>query len=161
MPVSRLRSRAMEETWTSRDLPVLDAVVQLLDESPGGLLLGQQVVERTGMDPVDVERAVWALRPGASWDSGPRARAWSTSSPPGLLRPLSKKRIRNRSVGYSRLPATSAARPRRSLSTSSLRCSSTGSRTDRARFEPSTYNYAHGRRRACSWHGRQQPYPAG
>jgi hypothetical protein len=54
----------MEETWTSRDLPVLDAVVQLLDESPGGLLLGQQVVERTGMDPVDVERAVWALSPG-------------------------------------------------------------------------------------------------
>ncbi len=53
----------MEETWTSRDLPVLDAVVQLLDESPGGLLLGQQVVRCTGMDRADVERAVWALSP--------------------------------------------------------------------------------------------------
>jgi hypothetical protein len=53
----------MEETWSSRDLPVLDAVVQLLEESPGGLLLGEQVVKRTGMDPADVERAVWALNP--------------------------------------------------------------------------------------------------
>jgi hypothetical protein len=53
----------MEETWASRDLPVLDAVVRLLDESPGMMLLGQQVVERTGMDPADVERAVWALNP--------------------------------------------------------------------------------------------------
>jgi hypothetical protein len=57
-----LRSRAMEETWTSRDLPVLDAIAQLLDESPGGIF-GSRVVERTGMDPADVERAVFALSP--------------------------------------------------------------------------------------------------
>ncbi len=53
----------MEETWYSRDLPVLDTVVQLLDESPGGSLLGEQIVKRAGMDPADVERAVWALSP--------------------------------------------------------------------------------------------------
>lgn len=53
----------MEETWASRDLPVLDVVVELFDERPGGWLLGQQVVERTGMDRTDVERAVWALSP--------------------------------------------------------------------------------------------------
>jgi hypothetical protein len=53
----------MEETWSSRDLPVLDTVVQLLDEFPGGSLLGGQIVKRTRMDPSDVERAVWALSP--------------------------------------------------------------------------------------------------
>lgn len=53
----------MEDTWAKRDLPVLDAVVELFDECPGNWLLGQQVVERTGMDRKDVERAVSALSP--------------------------------------------------------------------------------------------------
>ena len=53
----------MEQTWNSRDLPVLDAVVSLLDESPGDLLLGEAVVERTGMDRGAVGSALYALSP--------------------------------------------------------------------------------------------------
>jgi hypothetical protein len=53
----------MEDTWAGRELPVLDAVVRLLDESRSEMLLGQQVVECTGLDPDDVERAVRALSP--------------------------------------------------------------------------------------------------
>jgi hypothetical protein len=53
----------MEETWAGRDLPVLDAVVQLFEEYPRGPLLGQKVVDRMDMDRADVERAVWALSP--------------------------------------------------------------------------------------------------
>jgi hypothetical protein len=53
----------MEQTWNSRDLPVLDAVVSLFDESPGDLLLGEAVVERTGMDRGAVGSALYALSP--------------------------------------------------------------------------------------------------
>jgi hypothetical protein len=53
----------MEETWTSRDLPGLDAVVQLLEQSLGGFLLGRRIEEHTGMDSADVKRAVLALSP--------------------------------------------------------------------------------------------------
>lgn len=53
----------MEETWNSRDLPVLDAVVTLLDESPGGMLLGRAIAERTAMDDRTVESALYALSP--------------------------------------------------------------------------------------------------
>jgi hypothetical protein len=53
----------MEETWNSRDLPVLDAVVSLLDESPSGLLLGRAVAERTALDDRIVESALHALSP--------------------------------------------------------------------------------------------------
>jgi len=51
----------MEDTWLWRDLPVLDKVVQLLEEAPGEMLLGQKVVDRSEMDPEDVARAIWAL----------------------------------------------------------------------------------------------------
>jgi hypothetical protein len=53
----------MEETWYSRDLPVLDAVVRLLDESPSGLLLGRAVAKRTALDEGAVESALYALSP--------------------------------------------------------------------------------------------------
>ncbi len=53
----------MEDTWISRDLPVLDAVMSLLDESPGGLLLGRAVADRTHMDRAGVESALHALSP--------------------------------------------------------------------------------------------------
>jgi hypothetical protein len=43
---------------------VLDAIVQLLEESPGGFFLGGLVEMRTGLDSADVERAVRALSRG-------------------------------------------------------------------------------------------------
>jgi hypothetical protein len=53
----------MEETWTSRDLPVLEAVITLLDESPQRLLRGGAVVQETGIEPAKVLSALHALNP--------------------------------------------------------------------------------------------------
>ena len=54
---------AMEDTWISRDLPVLDAVVRLLDEPGHGLLFGRTVAEHTGLGKGAVESALLALSP--------------------------------------------------------------------------------------------------
>lgn len=51
----------MRETWATRDLPVLDTIVTLLDEPGATFLLGMSVVERCGMDSGEVESAVRAL----------------------------------------------------------------------------------------------------
>jgi hypothetical protein len=49
----------VEDTWWSRDLPVLDAAVRLLEES--FLVRVAHIAELTGMDPTDVARALTAL----------------------------------------------------------------------------------------------------
>lgn len=51
----------MESTWESRDLPVLEAIVQLLDET-GDSVEGEQIVKRTGFDSQTVALAVKALQ---------------------------------------------------------------------------------------------------
>jgi hypothetical protein len=56
----RLRKlRLMNETWVSRDLPVLDAVVELLEDED--LVQPEAVAERTGLDLREVLRALHAL----------------------------------------------------------------------------------------------------
>ncbi|MFV2198445.1 hypothetical protein [Nocardiopsis sp. LOL_012] len=52
----------MEDTWFSRDLPVLKAVVKLADVTP--FVDAAQVDEETGMDPDQVDRALRALKDG-------------------------------------------------------------------------------------------------
>jgi len=50
----------MEDTWASRDLPVLDAAVRLLDE--GKFMVSVlDLAAATGFDPVTVDRALTAL----------------------------------------------------------------------------------------------------
>jgi hypothetical protein len=49
----------MDETWLSRDLPVLDAVVELLEDHD--LVPPEAVAERTGLDSREVLRAMHAL----------------------------------------------------------------------------------------------------
>lgn len=50
----------MKDTWVSRDLPVLDATVSLVDE---GILLPEatDIAERSGLKMADVGRALIAL----------------------------------------------------------------------------------------------------
>lgn len=50
----------MEDTWLSRDLPVLDAIVRLLDEGAFRVDVAQIAVE-TGFDTVTVDRSLTAL----------------------------------------------------------------------------------------------------
>ena len=49
----------MEDTWWSRDLPVLDAAVRLLEEN--FFVRVAHIAELTGMGPADVARALTAL----------------------------------------------------------------------------------------------------
>lgn len=51
----------MESTWERRDLPVLDAVVRLADASRHAVT-AQQIVNETGLDMEDVQRAIIALK---------------------------------------------------------------------------------------------------
>jgi hypothetical protein len=65
MPGTLLRSSStkegpVEDTWVSRDLPVLDAVVRLLDEGSVTVAV-RDITEVTGFDPKDVDRALNAL----------------------------------------------------------------------------------------------------
>jgi hypothetical protein len=55
----------MKSTWESRDLPVLDAVVDHFDEhgARGELPTAAYFAERTGLDVAQVDRAVKALSP--------------------------------------------------------------------------------------------------
>jgi predicted ArsR family transcriptional regulator len=50
----------MEDTWFSRDLPVLDATVRLLDEG-NFLVRVAEIAEATGLDVRAVDRALDAL----------------------------------------------------------------------------------------------------
>jgi len=51
----------MHDTWASRDLPVLDAVVTLLDEPGRFAVSGSEIAEHTGMELADVAAALEAL----------------------------------------------------------------------------------------------------
>lgn len=51
----------MEDTWVRRDLPVLDAIVTLLDE-PGAFAVDvAEIAGHTGLDPHEVDRAIEAM----------------------------------------------------------------------------------------------------
>jgi hypothetical protein len=50
----------MEDTWVSRDMPVLDAVVRLLDEGRFAVTVAD-IAAATGLDPKTVDRALVAL----------------------------------------------------------------------------------------------------
>jgi hypothetical protein len=50
----------MDDTWTDRDFPVLEAIVRLLDQGSWAVEV-RAVAAETGLDPVDVDRAITAL----------------------------------------------------------------------------------------------------
>lgn len=50
----------MEDTWVSRDLPVLDVVVRLLDNGAWQVTVAD-IAGETGLDPKAVDRALEAL----------------------------------------------------------------------------------------------------
>lgn len=52
----------MEDTWASRDLPVLDAVVRLLEEGYYAVTVAD-IAEQTGLEAKAVDRALEALNP--------------------------------------------------------------------------------------------------
>jgi hypothetical protein len=56
----RLKGNAVEDTWTNRDLPVLEAVVRRLDEGAQHVWV-RDIAEATGLEPVDVGHAFRAL----------------------------------------------------------------------------------------------------
>ena len=51
----------MRATWAARDLPVLDATVALLEETPGSIPEVVDIACRTGMDITDVHQALAAM----------------------------------------------------------------------------------------------------
>lgn len=52
----------MEDTWFSRDLPVLDAAVRLKEEDPSRIPMSKDLADATGLPRDDVRRALGALR---------------------------------------------------------------------------------------------------
>ena len=54
----------LADTWHSRDLPLLAAIVRQRDAEPDGRACAASAGEIVGMDPADQERAVRALRAG-------------------------------------------------------------------------------------------------
>jgi hypothetical protein len=50
----------MEDTWVSRDLPVLETVVKLVDEGSFAVTVAD-IADRTGLDTKTVDRALDAL----------------------------------------------------------------------------------------------------
>jgi hypothetical protein len=61
MSGSRLGSEAVDDTWSARDLPVLEATVRLLEESY--MVTVTDIAARTGLAEADVARALEALDP--------------------------------------------------------------------------------------------------
>ena len=55
----------MEPTWFDRELPVLEATIQLFEERsyPAGLVRVGQIAERSGMDSLTVLKALIAMNP--------------------------------------------------------------------------------------------------
>ncbi len=66
----------LQSTWESRDLPVLDAIVQHFEEGGSDLPRVKQFAEATGLEVGEVYRAVMALTylPRASHVDGRRGR---------------------------------------------------------------------------------------
>lgn len=50
----------VEDTWTNRDLPVLDVIVRLLDQG-NFMVTVRDIAAETGFDPATVDRAITAL----------------------------------------------------------------------------------------------------
>lgn len=51
----------MQDTWFSRDLPVLEATLRLLDDMPGSLPEGHEIAAGVSLSLDDVGRALMAL----------------------------------------------------------------------------------------------------
>ncbi len=49
----------MDETWTSRDLPVLTAIVEVFERT-GRVMSPNEIVEQSGLDADQVETALRA-----------------------------------------------------------------------------------------------------
>jgi DNA-binding transcriptional ArsR family regulator len=60
-----------EDTWFSRDLPVLVAIVTLFDRAGFGFITYQQVADRTGLSGDVVSQSLRALRGGNYIESPP------------------------------------------------------------------------------------------
>lgn len=85
----------MEETWTSRDLPVLTAAVELYEEQvPGRDEVGRrEIAEQTGLTDDDVDRAMIALvhEGYLDWRTNPgddRIASWRLTGVSGAARRL-------------------------------------------------------------------------
>jgi len=59
-PRTSAKGMTMEDTWVSRDLPVLDAAVRMLDNGAFEVSVAEIAAE-TGFDPATVDRALTAL----------------------------------------------------------------------------------------------------
>src|SRR5215475_6606801 len=57
-----VRQLLVHDTWTTRDLPVLDATVALLEQS--FMVTVIDIAAKTGFEPADVAAALEALNPG-------------------------------------------------------------------------------------------------
>lgn len=84
----------MEDTWANRDLPVLEAIVGLCDETPGDWVLAQRIDERTNMSHAEVQQALFAL---------------SREHPP-YFEPLDDSDFEGASIGGVRNPSGHARR---------------------------------------------------
>lgn len=51
----------MDETWTRRDLPVLEAIVQLSERDGGGFLDPAAIAQESGLDESETQAALLAL----------------------------------------------------------------------------------------------------
>jgi hypothetical protein len=76
----RRRFAVMEDTWTSRDLPVLKAVVQIYEDTGRPMIPVTDIQQAVGFDKDTMRRAIQALytertdpffeEPGGSWSGG-------------------------------------------------------------------------------------------
>jgi len=123
----------MEDTWASRDLPVLDAAVRLLEDKFDVRV--RDIAAETGFDVNTVAQALDALEgpyvvevrkslgpDPSSWyimnvtaearqavgQSGPRRNPWSNAWPRPSARPPKRNRTRSGRAAFVRWPASSA-----------------------------------------------------
>lgn len=61
MTVASARLPAMESTWASRELPVLEALVSLLDEPDAFMVQVSDISGRTGIEPRQVAKSLDAM----------------------------------------------------------------------------------------------------
>ena len=54
-------TRPVEDTWTNRDLPVLKAIVEIVDETADSSIAISDIKVRVGMDDTTLQRALRAL----------------------------------------------------------------------------------------------------
>ncbi|WP_205874434.1 hypothetical protein [Mycobacterium camsae] len=63
----------MEDTWANRDLPVLQAVVQIYEETGRHLTRARDIARKTGFDEDTTQRALRALQTVPFFEKGPTA----------------------------------------------------------------------------------------